>query len=60
MVKSYHRKRKRKSHIEIGEVYFWTATLNGWKNLLANDAYKDIIINPWQAFHPFAGRSLYR
>jgi len=41
-------KRKRKSHINKGEVYFWTATINGWKHLLADDRYKDVIINSWQ------------
>jgi REP element-mobilizing transposase RayT len=39
---------KRKLHIEKGEVYFWTATINGWKHLLKKDEYKDVIINSWQ------------
>ena len=25
---------KRKSHIEKGEIYFWTATINQWQRLL--------------------------
>jgi hypothetical protein len=25
---------KRKSHLEIGDVYFWTATINSWYHLL--------------------------
>jgi putative transposase len=39
---------KRKSHINLGEVYFWTATINGWKHLLKKDEYKDVIIDSWQ------------
>ena len=36
---------KRKSHIVIGEIFFWTATINQWKQLLKRDDYKDIIID---------------
>ena len=36
---------KRKSYIEIGEIYFWTATLNKWQCLLKDDSYKNIIID---------------
>lgn len=39
---------KRKSHIEKEEIYFWTATINGWKPLLANDKYKEVVIGSWQ------------
>ena len=39
---------KRKSRIERGEIYFWTATINGWKHLLSKDEYKEVIINSWQ------------
>ena len=39
---------KRKSHIEKGEIYFWTATINQWQRLLENDEYKDIIIDSLQ------------
>ncbi len=35
---------KRKSHIEIGEIYFRTATINKWQHLLKTDEYKDVII----------------
>lgn len=28
----------------IGEIYFWTATINNWNKLLFEDGYKDIII----------------
>ena len=35
---------KRKSYIEIGEVFFWTATINQWQRLLGEDKYKDVII----------------
>jgi len=38
-------KYNRKSYIEIGEVFFWTATINNWQKLLAEDRYKDVILN---------------
>ena len=38
-------KNKRKSYIEIGEVFFWTATINQWQKLLGEDIYKDVIID---------------
>ena len=38
-------KEKRKSFIEIGNVYFWTATINNWIKLLEPDAAKQIIID---------------
>ena len=31
--------------MEIGVPYFYTATITNWKNLLAPDKYKDVIIN---------------
>lgn len=36
---------KRKSFIEQGEIYFWTATINKWQHLLKGDVYKNIIIS---------------
>jgi putative transposase len=36
---------KRNSHVKIGEIIFWTATINSWQKLLNDTAYKDIIIN---------------
>lgn len=39
---------KRKSYIEKGEIYFWTATINQWQRLLENDEYKDVIIDSLQ------------
>ena len=36
---------KRKSYIEIGEIFFWTATINNWQYLLLKDEYKNVIIN---------------
>mgnify|MGYP001547928990 len=36
---------KRKSYIEIGEIFFWTATINNWQRLLLKDEYKKVIIN---------------
>ena len=35
----------RKSHIEIGKIYFWTATISKWIHLLQDDKYKEIIIS---------------
>lgn len=35
----------RKSYIEIGQIFFWTATINQWQKLLLEDTYKDVIIN---------------
>ena len=36
---------KRKSYIEKGEVYFWTATINKWQRLLQKDEYKDVVVS---------------
>ena len=36
---------RRKSYIDLGEIFFWTATINNWQNLLLKDDYKNIIIN---------------
>jgi len=36
---------KRKSHMELGEIYFWTATINNWQRLLQTDRYKQVIID---------------
>ena len=35
---------KRKSYLEVGELFFWTATINQWQTLLQPNHYKDIII----------------
>ena len=35
----------RKSHIERGTLYFWTATINQWHRLLQEDRYKAVIIS---------------
>lgn len=40
--------RRRKSHIDKGEIYFWTATINKWQRLLEKEEYKDVIINSLQ------------
>jgi REP element-mobilizing transposase RayT len=39
---------KRNSFIQSHEIYFWTGTINKWKNLLVSDQFKDIIIDSWQ------------
>jgi putative transposase len=36
---------KRKSYMDIGEIFFWTATINKWQRLLMDDKYKDVIIS---------------
>lgn len=36
---------KRKSFIEPGEIYFWTATINNWQRLLKPDTYKNVVID---------------
>jgi REP element-mobilizing transposase RayT len=34
-----------KSYMGIGEIFFWTATINQWQKLLEPDEYKDIIVD---------------
>ena len=41
-------KPQRKSHIDKGEIYFWTATINQWQRLLQEDEYKNVIIDSLQ------------
>ena len=36
---------KRKSHIQTGEIYFWTATINSWMNLLDKDEFKQVVLD---------------
>lgn len=36
---------KRKNYIEIGELYFWTATINQWQRLLWKEEYKNVILS---------------
>jgi REP element-mobilizing transposase RayT len=31
--------------MELGEIYFWTATINNWQRLLQTDRYKQVIID---------------
>ena len=38
-------KLNRKSHIDIGDIYFFTATINNWHKLLIDDTYKQVIID---------------
>ncbi len=35
----------RKSFIEIGNIYFWTATINSWHKLLEPDILKQVIVD---------------
>lgn len=39
---------KRKSYLEIGEIFFWTATINQWQHLLKKNEYKNVIISSLQ------------
>jgi putative transposase len=36
---------KRISYMDMGELYFWTATINKWQHLLESDAFKEIAIS---------------
>src|SRR5688500_16041969 len=36
------------SFLYTNEIYFWTASINGWKHLLEPDSLKDIIIESWK------------
>ena len=39
---------RRKNYIELGEIFFWTATINKWQRLLWKDDYKNIIVSSLQ------------
>jgi putative transposase len=39
---------QRKSTMLYGELYFWTATINGWKHLLADDTMKIEVVQSLQ------------
>ena len=39
---------KRKSVMELGEIYFWTATIHKWITLLQTDSAKDMRLNSLQ------------
>ena len=41
-------KAKRKNYIALGEIFFWTATINKWQHLLWKDDYKNIIVSSLQ------------
>ncbi len=34
----------RKSYIEMGKIYFWTATINKWQHILETDDYRNVIL----------------
>jgi putative transposase len=38
----------RKSNLEIGKIYFWTATINNWFRVLGSDNFKQVIIDSLQ------------
>lgn len=35
---------KRKSYMVMGEIYFWTATINRWQRLLWEDRFKNVVV----------------
>ncbi len=39
---------KRKNYIALGEIFFWTATINKWQRLLWKDDYKNVIVSSLQ------------
>jgi hypothetical protein len=39
---------RQKSYIEIGKIFFWTATINKWQRLLMKNKYKNVIINSFK------------
>jgi len=39
---------RRKNYIALGEIFFWTATINKWQRLLWKDDYKNVIVNSLQ------------
>jgi len=39
---------RRKNYIEIGNIYFWTATINKWQKLLIGDEFKHIILSSFE------------
>lgn len=39
---------KRKSYMDMGDIFFWTATINKWQRLLWEDGYKEVIISSLQ------------
>jgi putative transposase len=36
---------KRNSYMEMGGIYFWTATINKWQHLMREDRYKEVVIS---------------
>ncbi|MGN7989669.1 hypothetical protein ACTJKC_20150 [Pedobacter sp. 22226] len=36
---------RRKNYMEIGQIYFWTATINKWQKLLEKEVFKKIILS---------------
>ena len=43
--------RKRKSHQELGKIYFWTATIRNWYCVMETDARKKIILDGFNWLH---------
>lgn len=36
---------ERKSYMEPGGIFFWTATINKWQHLMREDRYKDVVVS---------------
>jgi putative transposase len=41
----YPNTEQRKSYMALGEIYFWTATINHWNRLLLGNEFKAVIVN---------------
>jgi putative transposase len=41
----YPNSEQRKSYMTLGEIYFWTATINHWNRLLLGNEFKAVIVN---------------
>ncbi len=39
---------RRKSQMDIGSIYFWTATINKWQHLLKDDNFKNVIVSSFE------------
>ena len=39
---------KRKSYMDVGEIFFFTATINSWMHLLADDKFKQVVTDSLQ------------
>jgi len=40
-----HEPPQRNSSMALGEIYFWTATVNKWQNLFSNEQYIEVVLS---------------